>query len=167
MFSRTLALVVLPVAVAAPLGAATLLVANKTDSTVDLVDLETRRSEATLPTGRAPHEIAVSGDGASAVISNYGDRERPGSSLTVVDVSGAKVLRTIDLGRHTRPHGLSWLSRDRVAVTTEGSAHLLIVDPHRGEIVTEIEIDQRVSHMVAVTPDGKLAFVANIGSGSV
>ncbi len=167
MLAKVLPLLVLALGVAAPLGAETLLVANKTDNTVDLVDLKTGRSTATLPTGRAPHEIAVSSDGTTAVISNYGDRDRPGSSLTVVDVAAAKVLRTIDLGRHTRPHGLSWLSRDRVAVTTEGSAHLLIVDPHRGEIVKEIATDQRVSHMVVVTPDSKRAFVANIGSGSV
>ena len=162
-----LALTVLALGLATPLGAEILVVANKSDSTVDLVDLETGRSAATLPTGHAPHEVAVSGDGTTAVITNYGDRERPGSTLTVIDVAAAKVLRTIELGRHSRPHGLSWISEDRIAVTAEGSAHLLLVDPHRGEIIQEIATDQRVSHMVGVIPGRKLAFVANIGSGSV
>ena len=149
-----------------PASAATLLVANKTDNTVDLVDAATGRSRATLPTGVAPHEIAVSPDGRFAVISNYGTRTKPGSTLTVVDVLAAKSKHTIKLKKHTRPHGMVWFAADRLAVTTEGSAHLLIIDPLKKKILQEIPTAQRVSHMVAVTPDGKRAFVANIGSGT-
>jgi YVTN family beta-propeller protein len=145
----------------------TLLVANKTDNTVDLIDVESGTSIATLPTGVAPHEIETSADGSLAVISNYGNRDEPGSSLTVVDVSTATVLRTIDLGEHSRPHGLAWIGENRVAVTTEGSAHLLVVDVNAGTIAEHIPTDQKISHMVATTPDGDRAFVANIGSGSV
>jgi YVTN family beta-propeller protein len=147
--------------------AATLLVANKTDHTVDLIDTRSGESKATLSTGKAPHEAAVSPDGRMAVISNYGPRGEPGSSLTLIDVPKAEVVRTIDLGEHSRPHGLAWVTADRLAVTTEGSAHLLIVDPLRGEIVGRVETGQRISHMVAATPDGTRAFVANIGSGTV
>jgi YVTN family beta-propeller protein len=148
-------------------GAQTLLVANKTDDTVDLIDLVTGESKATLPTGQAPHEIETSADGSLAVISNYGTRETPGSSLTIVDVAAAKVLRTLDLGEHTRPHGLAWIGNHRIAVTTEGSAHLLVVDIDTGRIVSQVPTGQETSHMVAVTPDGSRAFVANIGSGTV
>ena len=63
----------------------TLLVANKSDASVDLLDLDSGKSRATLPTGDGPHEIAVSGDGKTAVISNYGSRDIPGSTLTVVE----------------------------------------------------------------------------------
>lgn len=152
-------------ALVAPVRAGTLLVANKTDDTVDLVDPATGTSRATLPTGHAPHEIAVSPDGGVAVISNYGDRAQRGSTLTVVDVRRSKVLRTIDLKRHEHPHGLAWLSKKRVVVTTEESEHILVVDPHTGRIVSEVETGQRISHMVALAR-GR-AFVANIGSGSV
>ena len=145
---------------------ALLLVANKSDHTVDLIDLARSESVATLATGKAPHEIAVSPDGRHAVVANYGDRSEPGSSLTVVDLEKREVIRTIDLGDHTRPHGLAFVDAERVAVTAEGSAHLLVVDLS-GEIVTKVETGARVSHMVDVTPDGTRAFVANIGSGSV
>lgn len=148
-------------------GADRLLVANKSDHTVDLIDLASGASLATLPTGSGPHEVAVSPDGATAVISDYGTREAPGSTLTVIDLERAEVVRTVDLGRHTRPHGLAWLDDERLAVTTEGSAHLLVVAPHSGEIVTTVETGEEISHMVAVTPDGGRAFVANIGSGTV
>jgi len=98
-----LALLATPVA---PALAGTLLVANKTDNTVDLVDSDTGESVATLPTGHGPHEVAVSRDGGTAVISNYGDRSEPGSSLTVLDLERREVVRTIELDDHTRPHGL-------------------------------------------------------------
>ena len=59
---RNRPLILLAVLLASPLPALadTLLVANKSDHTVDLIDLETGASQATLPTGRGPHEIAVS-----------------------------------------------------------------------------------------------------------
>jgi YVTN family beta-propeller protein len=151
----------------APLAADTLLVANKSDHTVDLIDLDTGSSRATLPTGQAPHEIAVSPDGRTAVVANYGDRAQPGSTLTVLDVGEARVLRTIDLGRHTRPHGVIWISDESLAVTTEGSAHLLVVDPHEGVILTETPTEQEISHMVTSVPRASRAFVANIRSGTV
>ena len=144
-----------------------LLVANKSDDTVDLIDLRTGVSTATLPTGGAPHEIAVSPNGALALITNYGDRDDPGSTLTIVDVPRATVIRTIDLGRHTRPHGAAFVDDELAAVTTEGSAHLLVVDTTTGALVHEIETGQKIAHMVAVTPDGARAFVANIGSDNV
>lgn len=151
--------------IAWPSHGATLLVANKSDATVDLLEPVTGEKRATLPTGESPHEIAVSPDGRTAVITNYGNREAPGSSLTVVDIAAAKVVRTMDLGRHSRPHGLAWLSDRELAVTAEGSGHLLVVEPQTGAIRFAVETAQRTSHMVAVA--GRRAFVANIGSGTV
>lgn len=153
--------------VAIPSLASTLLVANKSDHTLDFVDLETGVSRATVPTGEAPHEVAVAPDQSLAVVSNYGTRERAGSSLTVVDLVTGSVLRTIELGRHTRPHGLAWIAANRLVVTAEGSAHVLVVDPLTGAISAEIETAQRISHMVAAGAGSTRAFVANIGSGSV
>ena len=86
---------------AGPAAAATLVVANKSDASADLVDLTNGLSVAKLPTGKGPHEVAVSPDGRLAVISDYGPRGEDGSTLTVIDVGAGKVLRTIDLGRGT------------------------------------------------------------------
>lgn len=144
-----------------------LIVGNKSDDTIDLIDLASGASVATIETGHAPHEVAVSPDGKIAIVTNYGDRETAGSSLTVVDLEARRSLRTIDTGRHTRPHGVEFISSGTIAVTTEGSKHLLVIDVSSGELVHEIETGQEVSHMVAVTPDAARAFVANIGSGTV
>ncbi len=148
-------------------SADTLVVANKSDDTIDLIDLQTGRSWANLPTGHAPHEVAVAPDGNRAVVTNYGSREQPGNTLTIVDLRRGQVETTVDLGTHTRPHGVVFLDPLRVAVTTEGSAHLLVVDIDRGAVVESVATEQQISHMVTATADGTRAFVANIGSGTV
>lgn len=154
------------VLIAAPAAAETLVVANKSDATVSLVDLGTGEVVATLPTGAGPHEVAVSPDGRTAVVTDYGGRE-PGSTLTVIDLAAREVARTIDLGEHRRPHGVAFLPGGRrLAVTAEGSRSLLVVDVESGEVERAIPTGAEVSHMVALSPDGKRAYVANIGSGS-
>jgi DNA-binding beta-propeller fold protein YncE len=145
----------------------TLLVVRKSADALDFLDPGSGLRLATVPVGFAPHEVSVAPDGKLAVVSNYGTRERPGSTLSIVDLEQPRELRRIDLAPHTRPHGVAWYGPDRLAVTTEGSEHLLVVDPLAGTIVAKITTGQETSHMVAVAPDAKRAYVANIGSGSV
>lgn len=149
------------------LQAATLIVANKAEATVSLVDLASGKVAATLPVGTGPHEVAVSHDGRLALIANYGTGPQPGSTLTLIDVPGAKVVKTIDLGEYRRPHGLVWTGDSRALVTVEASKALLEVDTESGKVIRALITGQEVSHMVAVTPDGSRAFVANIGSGGI
>src|SRR5688500_12109071 len=103
-----LALVLALASVASAKDSGTLLVLNKSDNTVSLIDLATRKTVATVPTGIGPHEVAVSPDGKTAVIANYG-AQIPGSSLTIIDIPGKQALKTIDLGEYRRPHGIVWL----------------------------------------------------------
>ena len=145
----------------------TLLVVRKSADALDFVDPGSGLRLASVPVGFAPHEVSVSPDGTLAVVSNYGTRDRPGSTLSVIDLVQPRELRRVDLAPHTRPHGVAWYAPDRVAVTTEGSRHLLVVDPHAARVVSTFETGQDVSHMVAVARSARRAYVANIGSGSV
>jgi YVTN family beta-propeller protein len=148
--------------------AETLVVLNKSEATASLIDLESGKVRATLPTDFGPHEAATSPDGRLALVGNYGSREKPGSSLTVIDVPAAKVVKTIDLGEYQRPHGLLFLPDGRRAlVTAETNKVLLEVDVEKGEVLNAFATVQNVSHMVEVALGGRRAFVANIGSGSV
>lgn len=149
-----------------PVHAATLLVANKSEATVSLVDLASGKVAATLPVGTGPHEIAVSPSGKLALVANYGARQ-PGSSLTLLDVPAARVVKTIDLGEHRRPHGLVFLDERRALITVEANKAVIEVDVEAGKVTRSIPTGQEVSHMVVATPDGSRAFVANIGSGSM
>jgi len=151
---------------AVPADAETLLVVRKTDAAIDFVDPGSGLRLASVALGYGPHEVSVSPDGRRAVVTNYGTREQPGSTLSIVDLEQPRELRRIDLVPHTRPHGVAWFAPDRMAVTTEGSRHVVLVDPDDGRIVTAIETAQDVSHMVAVSADATRAYATNIGSGT-
>ncbi len=150
----------------APATAETLLVVRKSDAAIDLIDPGSGARLASVSLGYAPHEVSVSPDGRLAAVSNYGSREQPGSTLSIVDLEQPRELRRIDLSPHSRPHGVAWFAPDRIAVTTEGSKHLLVVEPESGRIVNAIATDQDVSHMVVVDAGGQRAYVTNIGSGT-
>jgi YVTN family beta-propeller protein len=151
-----------------PLRAATLVVANKSEATVSLVDLASRAVRATLPTAAGPHEVAVSPDGRTAIVSGYGPRGTAGSTLSVVDLPARRIARTIQLAPYSRPHGIAWTGDGRrLLVTAEADRALLVVDPERAIVERALLTGAELSHMVVASPDGRRAYVANIGSGSV
>ncbi len=145
---------------------ASLLVGNKSDDTVWRISLEDGSRVEVVDSGPGPHEIAVAADGRSAVVTDYG-QQQPGSSLTVLDLAGGGAPRSIDLGRHGRPHGLRCLPDGQVLVTTEGSASLLRVDLGQGTVAQAIDVGDGIGHMVAVSRDGAIAYVSKIGAGTV
>lgn len=146
----------------------TLIILNKAEASASFINLATAEEIAKVPTGDGPHEVAVSPDGATAVVANYGGQQNPGNSLTVIDIASKSVTKTIDLGSFRRPHGIVFLADgNRVAVTAEVNRALILVDIERGEVVQHLDTGAEVSHMVAVSPDGSRAFVSNIGSGSI
>jgi len=158
-------------AVGAPLWAqpaGPVIVTNMSDATATLVDAATGRVVGTLRTGVGPHEVAVSHDGRWAVVTNYGDREAPGSSLTVIDVARGAVDRTVDLAPHTRPHGAAFLPGDSVlAVTSETGKAVLLVHLASGAVRRTVSTMQPVSHMLALAADGRRAFTTNITAGTI
>ena len=145
----------------------TLVITNKRPSTLTIVDLASGRALATLPTGAGPHEVVLSRDGRTAVVTDYGGRPA-GSTLTVVDVPSARVTRTIALGEYRAPHGLAFLPGDSlVAVTSEATGNVVVV--HVGQAVVRRAVPTQAagSHMVATAADGATAFTGNMGSHSV
>lgn len=160
-------------AAAAPLEAqvsglsGTLIVTNKSPSTVTIIDVATGKTLATLPTGQGPHEVVVSSDGQTAVVTDYG-AQTGGSSLTVVDVKNRAIARTIDLGEYRRPHGVVFLPGDSlVAVTSESSRHVVVVHVAAGAVRKAVPTQHNGSHMVGVTADGTKGYTGDIGSNTV
>jgi DNA-binding beta-propeller fold protein YncE len=144
----------------------TIIVTNKSASTASIVDVGSGRMLATLPTGDGPHEIVLSADGGTAVVTDYSGN--PGRTLTVIDLVTRQVTKTIDLGEHRRPHGIVFLPGDSlVAVTSEASGHVVVVSIPDGKIRKAIPTRQNGSHMVGVTADGRRAYTGNMGSNTV
>jgi len=162
-----LAVIGLALCCAAAAGADVLLVGNKSGHTLWALDLGSGEKRTSFDTGLGPHEVEISPDQRFAVVSNYGEREAPGNSLTVVDWPAGKVARVIDLGEDARPHGMAFLSDGRIAVTTEDSDRLVVVDVAGGKVQQRIAVGEGVAHMVAASPDGRFAWVTNISAGTL
>lgn len=146
----------------------TLIITNKAPYTATIVDVASGATLATLPTGVGPHEVVVSSDGATAVVTDYGTGPQPGSTLTVIDVPGLRVTRSINLAPALRPHGIVFLPGDSlVAVTSEQLRAVLVVSLRSGEVLRTARTDKAGSHMVGVAADGRRAWTGDIGSNTV
>ena len=151
----------------APPGAY-LLVLNKEDATIAVVQTTTGWTRDTAPTGAGPHEVAAASDGSIAVVSNYGTADEPGHTLSVYGFRERRVVSTIDLSPHARPHGIAFLDhRSTVLVTSETSHAVLEVDVPGRRVVRTFDTGADGSHMLVLSPDRKRVYTANVGSGSV
>ncbi len=146
----------------------TVVITNKTPSTATIVDVASGRKLATLPTGNGPHEVVIAKDGQTAVVTDYGTGPAPGSSLTVIDVAGLRVQRTIDIAPYSRPHGIVFLPGDTlVAVTVEASQAVITVDVRTGDVVRTVRTEKQGSHMIGVSSDGGIGWTGDMGSNTI
>lgn len=153
-----------------------LLVGNKGEDSISFINLETGRETRRVPvSGSAPHEIAVTPDGRFAAVVNYGE-----ASIDIFDFMSESDSKTIDLGTNKNPHGLVALQNGGFLATTEGGKSIVQLMPNHGEIdlgfircftfdwtVDPIPTGQQGTHMIAVSADNKIAYTANLGSGTV
>jgi YVTN family beta-propeller protein len=164
--------------VAAPSGPATagglLLVANKGDHRLGIIDPEQGRQIATVTeTGVTAHEVAASPDGRFAFAPIYGNSGvgapgTDGRTMDVIDVASRRVVATVDFGRPVRPHCVVFGPKDGLLyISTELTNSIDVVDPRTRKIVASIPTGQPESHMLAITHDGKRAYTSNVHVGTV
>jgi DNA-binding beta-propeller fold protein YncE len=151
-----------------------LLVMNKGDRTLGVVDSATLRTVENIPiAGVTGHEVAAAPDGHRAFVPIYGDSGvgRPGtdgSTLVVVDLAARKTLQTIDFGHGVRPHCAVFGPKDGLLyVTTELDKSIAIIDPKTLKIAGSIPTGQAESHMLALSGNGRFGYTANVGPGTV
>lgn len=151
-----------------------LLVANKGDHTISLIDPSAGQQVATVDVkGVTGHELVASPDGKFAYVPIYGDSGvglpgSNGSNLAVVDLSERKLAGNVDFGKGVRPHCAVIGPKDGLLyVTTEIDQSITVIDPRTQKIVGKIPTGQPESHMLAITRDGRRAYTANVGPGTV
>jgi YVTN family beta-propeller protein len=143
---------------------ATLLVLNKGDSNLAFVNPATLQVIATVPTGNAPHEVAVSTDGRVALVANYGTGPDAGTTISIVTIADRKEQR-LELPL-LRPHG-TFAIGSHIYFTAEGSHAIARYDVPAGAIDWIQGSDANGTHMLVVMPGEKKIYTANIGSDSV
>ena len=155
-------------------GRGILLVANKGDRSVSIVDPESGRQIATVAEGGTTgHELVASPDGGTAYVPIYGDSGvgKPGSdgrNIVVIDIGAGKVIGNVDFGHGVRPHCAVFGPKDGMLyVTTELNDSVSVIDPHTLKVVGSIPTGQPEAHMLAIARDGRRGYTANVGPGTV
>ena len=130
------------------------------------------------------HEVVPSEDGERAYVPLYGTGgvSRPGRSgngIDVVDLEHGVRVDLVPLPRGSRPHFAAWGCDGRLFVTAEGIRSVLSVDvaawertpgdlrhvsvpPHQ-----VLRTAHPQSHMLAVAPDGRHVYTADVHPGTV
>ena len=144
--------------------ATSLLVLAKKDMALSIVDPATLKVVAKIPVGVNPHEVIASEDGRTAWVSNYDNGSA--HTITVVDLVGQKVMKTIDLGPLWGPHGLA-VSGGKTYFTAERAKVIGRIDPANETIDWVRGTGQTGTHMLWVSKDGKKIVTVNVGSGTM
>ena len=151
-------------AVAAVAQSGSLLVLEKSDRALAIIDPSSRKVLARVPAGEDPHEIVASDDGHYAYISNYGAFGSPQHTLTIVDLAARKSLGQVDLGALLAPHGLS-MADGKVYFTAEGSKAIGRVDPTTRKVDWVLGIGQNRTHMLVVRENA--IYTSNVNSDTI
>jgi YVTN family beta-propeller protein len=151
-----------------------LLVANQGDRSLSIVDPATASQITAVPENAVTgHEVIASPDGLTAYVPIYGNSGvgKPGtdgSSMLVIDIPSAKVVRTFDFGHGVRPHCAMFGPKDGLLyVTTELDNSITVFDPKTLKVVGTVPTGQPESHMLAISHDGRRGYTANVGPGTV
>jgi YVTN family beta-propeller protein len=151
-----------------------LLVANKGDHTVGIVDPAAGKMVATVAEdGVTCHELAASPDGRLAYAPIYGNAGvgqagTDGSLLRVIDLATRQITGTVDFGKGVRPHcAVLGPKNGLLYVTTELEQSVTVIDPATLKIVGSVPTGQAESHMLAIAHDGRRGYTANVGPGTV
>src|SRR5215472_5478893 len=141
-----------------------LVVVNKGENSLAIVDPQSGKVLGRAPTGEGPHEVTVSADGKTAYVSNYGSRE-PGHTISRIDLATHNA-RQLDLGALRRPHGITEFG-GQIYFTAELNKLIARYDPATDKVDWLLGTGQNTTHMIIVSRDGDRMFTANIGSDSI
>jgi YVTN family beta-propeller protein len=143
-----------------------LLVLEKSDETLAIVDPGSLKVVGRVPSGGAPHEVVASEDGKFAYISNYASERGMLRTLSVIDLNAQKAMGPVDLGALRAPHGLAF-GDGKVYFTAEANKVIGRYDPSSSQVDWILGTGQNVTHMIVLAKDLKTIFTSNIGSNTI
>jgi len=173
LFLSVLAAIVLSRLAAAPAASPGMLfVANQFDHTANLVDLASKKAVARIGVDINGHEVVISPNGKLGYVPIYGNSGvgRPGTdgaTVAVIDLKAARAIDVINLGKPVRPHCAKFGPDGMLYVSAELDNAIYVVDPATGKVVGQAPTGDAESHMFVLAPDGRRAYTANVGPGTV
>jgi YVTN family beta-propeller protein len=143
-----------------------LLVLEKSDNSLAIVDPATLQIVARVPAGLDPHEIVASADGKLAYISNYGGSDSALNTISVIDLATGKALTPINLGALHSAHGLAFAG-GKLYFTAETNKVVGRYDPATQSVDLVLGTGQDRTHMVAVSESLDRIVTSNVSSGTI
>jgi YVTN family beta-propeller protein len=143
-----------------------LLVLEKSDNSLAIVDPATLQIVARVPAGPDPHEIVASADGKLAYISNYGGSDSALNTISVIDLATRKALTPINLGALRSAHGLAFAG-GKLYFTAETNKVIGRFDPVTQSVDWVLGTGQDRTHMVAVSESLDRIVTSNVSSATI
>ncbi len=124
------------------------------DPSLTVIDTRSMQVLATLATGRAPHQLVFTPDGARAVVTN-------GSDGTVSVLDPAHLTRLTDIATGPSPTGIATSSLSAaVYVIDRDDGSISVLDPGAREVRTRIAAKPGLGS-IQFAPGGRWGFVTN------
>ena len=161
-----------PDAFALSADARTLYCANVYDNSVSVIDTRTNTVRATVTdkTILGPFTIALSRDGRSLYITNYGNPLFPGrtdnTTVSVMDTATDTITKAIAVGK--KPSGIALTPDGRFAYVTnyESPGSVSVIDLASASVVQTLPVGNLPSE-IAIDPAGAYAYVTNLKDNPV
>lgn len=136
-----------------------LYVTNTKTNDIQRLDAEGRVTGDPIAVGKGPSEVLISPDGRTAYVSIRDEHE-----VEVVDLLTRRVVGSVGVG--TEPDTLTFASGNRVVVALRGkgpSGLVTVIEPGSAPAANRVSVGGTSTGHQAVSPDGRVAYVAVIG----
>jgi YVTN family beta-propeller protein len=127
---------------------------------VVVIDIDARTVARSIPLDKTPRDLEFGFDGRAVYFTEAGV-----SAIEVLDPALDKIVAEIPTG--VSPHYVNRLSNTTYGMAiVQGPGQLLLFDPRTNKPVRSIKVGDQ-PHWLAVSGDGKTAYVTNEGSNTV
>jgi YVTN family beta-propeller protein len=149
-----------------------LVVLHRLEASLGCYDVSSGREIFRLPTAEFPHELCLGPERRRLFVTEYGlpgvgSEGEGGSTVAIFDLRARERVGTLSTGEYRRPHGIAADHGGRLFVTCEAQRTLLIYRLEDRSFLHVVDIGQDLPHGVAISPDGRTAMTANLGSGTL
>lgn len=139
-----------------------LIVLNKDEDSIALVDIHKKEVVKTIPSDHNPHEVAVTADGKKTYVTCS-----LGNTIDVIDNERFEIIKRIKDPDFDFPHGVGITKEGFLYVAATYSNMVFKIDTLTDTIVHRFPTFEEHSHMISFTPDEKVLYVPNIGSNTI
>ncbi|WP_243298287.1 YncE family protein [Bacillus litorisediminis] len=128
-----------------------LIVLNKDEDTVSIIDANSYETLKVIETDYNPHELIITLDGKKTYITCS-----LGNKINILDNETFEITNTLEHPDFNFPHGLG-ITNDgaKVFMASTYSEKLFVIDTKTDEITNVFPTYQKLSHMISFSPDGK------------